>query len=103
MLCHVSGVKLSIRSFVLFLQAEYFVIFGASWFYFGTDTNYSTLPKLYGIGYIASKCLEMSALRIESFPCNHSINAVLTGFSSTTQRIQVNSKQKLSTYDRNRI
>ena len=60
--------------------------------------HYTTLPKLYDIGYICKICLQvkkMTALRIESFPCNHSINVVLTGFNSTKQRIQVKFKAKI--------
>ena len=49
---------------------------------------------LYLLG-MPAKCQKMAALRIESFPCNHSINAVLTGFNSTRQRIQVNFKAKI--------
>ena len=37
----------------------------------------------------------MAALGIESFPCNHSINVVLTGFNSIRQRIQVKFKTKV--------
>ena len=37
----------------------------------------------------------MTALRIESFPCNHGINVVLTGFNSTRQRIQLKFKAKI--------
>ena len=34
----------------------------------------------------ACKCQKEAALRIESFPCNHSIDAVLADFNSTRQR-----------------
>ena len=47
--------------------------------------------KLYGIGYTCKICLKVpkiATFTIESFPCSHSINAVLTGFNSTRQRIQ---------------
>ena len=43
----------------------------------------------------ACKWQTIAALRIESFPCNHSINAVLIGFNSTRQRIQVKFKAKI--------
>ena len=47
----------------------------------------------------------MAAVRIESFPCNHSINAVLTGLASKAadKGFRRNSKQKLSTSGRNCI
>ena len=37
----------------------------------------------------ACRCRKTAALRIELFSCNHGINAVLTGFNSTWQKIQV--------------
>ena len=46
---------------------------------------------------------KLAAFRIESFPCDHSIDAVLTGFNSTRQGFKWNSKQKSSTYERNCI
>ena len=52
----------------------------------------------------ACKCQKMTAPRIESFPCNQSINALFTGFNSTRQRTQVKFKAKSSIYyERNRI
>ena len=43
----------------------------------------------------ACKCQRVAALGIESFSCNHRIDAVLTGFNSTRQRIQVKFKTKI--------
>ena len=60
--------------------------------------HFSTLPKLYDIGYLCKVCLQvpkMADFRIESFPCNYDINAVLIGFSSTKQKIQVKFKAKI--------
>ena len=51
-----------------------------------------------GIGYIRKVCLQvpkMAALRTESIPCNHSINAVLTGFNSNRQRILAKFEAKI--------
>ena len=88
------------------IYLEYFVISGASWLYFGTDTtqpSQSCMALVIFVRY-ACKCQKMVALRIESFPCNHSINAVLTGFNSTGQKIRVKFKGNESLiYDRNHI
>ena len=40
------------------IYLEYLVIFEASRLQFGTG-HYSTLPKLYGIGYICKVCLQV--------------------------------------------
>ena len=79
------------------IYIKYFVIFGASWLYFGTDTAQPSQSCIALVRFVryASKCQKMAALRIESFPCNHSINAVLIGFSSTRQMIQVKFKAKI--------
>ena len=75
------------------LYFEYFVFFFVlSYLALIWHRHYSILPKLYGIDYICKVCLQvpkMAAIRTESFPFNHSINAVLTSFSSTRQMIQV--------------
>ena len=79
------------------IYLEYFVIFGVSWFLFGTDTtqpSQSCMALVISVRY-ACKCEEMAALRIESFSCSHDINPILTGFNSTRQRIQVKFKAKI--------
>ena len=43
----------------------------------------------------ACKCQKRAALIMESFPCNDSINAVLTGFNSSRHRVQVKFKAKI--------
>ena len=43
----------------------------------------------------ACNCQKVVALRIESFSCNHSSDAVLTGYNSTRQSIQVKFKTKI--------
>ena len=85
------------------IYLEYFAIFGAGWLLFGTDAtqlSQSCMALVIFIRY-AYKCQKMAALGIETSPCNHSIIIDLTGFNSTRQSIQVNSKQNSSTYDRN--
>ena len=53
------------------------------------ETDFSCICK------VCLRVAKMAAPKIESIPCNHSINAVLTGFNSTIQKIQVKFKAKL--------
>ena len=89
--------KSMLGKFLQDIYLEYFVIFGTSWIYFGTDTtqpSQSCMTLVIFVRY-ACKCQKMAAIRIEFLLCNHSINAVLTGFNSTGQRIQVKFKAKI--------
>ena len=54
-------------------------------------------PKVvwYDIDKVCLQVPKMADLGIELFPCNHSINAVLTNFNSTRQRNQVKFKAKI--------
>ena len=77
------------RKFLQDIYLEYFVIFLAGWLQFGTDTTQSCqscMALLIFVRYPAS-AQNMATLRTESFPCYDSINAVLTGFSSTRHAI----------------
>ena len=78
------------------IYLEYFVILGASWLRFGTDIAQPFQNFMAFVVFVsyACKCQKMAALKIESFPCNHSINVALSGFNSTRQRIQVKFKAK---------
>ena len=61
-------------------------MFEVSWLYFGTDTIQPSkrfMVLVTSVRY-ACKYQKMAALRIKSFLCNHSINAVLTGFNRDT-------------------
>ena len=65
------------RKFLQDIYLEYFVMFGASSLLLVTDT---TQPSQSCMALVI--CQKMAALRIEWFPCNHSVSAVLTGFNS---------------------
>ena len=85
------------RKFLQDIYLEYFVIFGASWLKLGTYTtqpSQSCMELVIVVKY-ACCCQNVAALRIESFLCNQSINAVLTGLNSTRQRIQIKFKAKI--------
>ena len=56
-------------------------------------------PKVVWRGYIYNACLQvlkMTALGIETFPCNHDINAVLTGIQQhqTKDSCEIQSKNR---------
>ena len=78
-----------------FLKDIYFEYFVFFFFELAGSNLAQTLlnpPKVIWLDYICKVCLQvqtMAAIRTESFPFNHSINAVLTSFSSTRQMIQV--------------
>ena len=78
------------------IYIEYFVIVGATGSNFAdtSQPSQSCMALVVFVRY-ASKCQKMEVLRTESFPCNHSINAVLTGFNSIRKMIQVKFKAKL--------
>ena len=69
-------------------------LLGASWFQLSTCTTQPSQSSMELVIFVkyACKCQKVAALRIESFPCNHSTDAVLTGFNSTRQRIRVKFK-----------
>ena len=77
------------------IYLEYFVIVGASWLYFGTDTTQASQRYIALVIFIkyTCKCQNMAALTIESFPYNHCINAALTGFNKGSGEIQSKSPQ----------